>query len=1005
MRFFPAKADDIPQILADHLRRKAERAERPLFVFPSDIASDSWSAWAARNPAESGARAVALEDFTAWDAFKGAYLAGSVREKTCIPALLRKLFVRTLMQQNVRERFITSIIPADDAETAFAFTDWLAGILPSLKLWQEKYEAYLASHKLTAATDPDGENRDYAALFARYDAFLTANGFFEPAWLTPEYVERERTIVIFFPELLEDFGDYEEALSGADNVIAVTLQETAAFRPRAYRFPDSRSELRRLLLRLRDLHDRGVRWTDIAVSVPDLETYRPYIRRECALYCIPVNIRSGEPLTKNCAGMIFSQIHDCYASHFSYDSVRALLQNEYVPWKDDIAEVRENLIREGNRLRTVCSYEDGGRRIDSWIEAMRPIATDVRELAFYQSLKHEITRLCEAATFGAVHTAWLIFRQQFLDDRQFTTDANNILGRCLSELNDIIDIEARYADRLGLKTAQPFAFFLNELNAKTYRPQEKLDGISVFPYRLSAAAHFAVQFVIDASQKNLDVSYKKLGFLHAEKRRLFLGAEADGNAHVSTAFLRLYAKSAGDDVYVSCAEETFAGFAIAHSALAVEKNDAPRASLDGTDFFVQERQRVRDRSGAHALPHGNGASAEPRIARPPQAGTPGITALQRDSFLAWAERTRHFEERLPYAAGGALMEKVRARIADDSGAGIVVTQSDLRLFYPCPRAWVLGRVLALREESLDTDLMQTFDMGNVNHKMLELFMRSRAGTCLPVTNEDGAFDDEESIRAELTDLAAQAIHDRSMRFKDSPLVLRALDAQRGMIADDILRFLHRLCVKPTRPAPEARNSRSGISGFGGFIVRGAETDLRAQTEDGIALRGNIDCLLSDPETGDYGIVDYKNTAGALPEAKALTEDDHGLLGDFQMPMYVSLAGKPVEAAYFYAIKGDDKRCAVDDYKGLSQADQAAGRQNPWHYDVFMAGTVRLFGEYVKDFADRVAHGRFSPVNPRQKHRAFVHVEPHDVCAPCPYNGICRTTFTVGARDLPGQEDC
>ena len=1005
MRFFPADADDIPQILADHLRRKAARAEHPLFVFPTDIAADSWSAWAARNPAESGAQAVALEDFTAWDAFKGAYLAGSVQEKTCIPALLRKLFVRNLMQQNVRERFITGIIPADDAETAFAFTDWLAGILPSLRLWHEKYEAYLASHGLTAATDPDGENRDYAALYARYDAFLTANGFFEPAWLAPEYVERERTIVIFFPELLEDFCDYENALSGADNVVAVTLKETAAFRPRAYRFPDSRTELRRLLLRLRDLHEHGVRWTDIAVSVPDLETYRPYLRRECELYCIPVNIRSGEPLTKNCAGMIFSQIHDCYASRFSYDSVRALLQNEYVPWKADITEVRENLIREGNRLRAVCGYEDGGAHIDSWIEALRPIATDVRELAFYQSLKHEVTRLCEAATFGALHTAWLIFRQQFLDDRHFTTDANNILGRCLSELNDIIDIETRYADRLGLKTAQPFAFFLNELNAKTYRPQEKLDGISVFPYRLSAAAHVACQFVIDASQKNLDVSYKKLGFLHAEKRKLFLGAEADKRANTSAAFLRLYAKSAGDDVYFSCAEETFAGFAIAHSALAVEKNDAPRAALDGTDFFVQERQRVRDRSGAHALPHGNGASAEPRIARPPQAGTPGITALQRSSFVAWAERTRHFEERLPYAAGDALTEKVRARISDDGGAGIVVTQSDLRQFYPCPRTWVFGRVLALRKESLDTDLMQAFDMGNVNHKVLELFMRARTGTCLPVTNADGLFDGEDAIRAELTELAGRAIHDRSMYFRDSPLVLRALDAQRDLIADDILRFLHRLCVKPNRPAPEDMNYRSSIKGFGGFKVQGAEIDLRMQMEDGIALRGNIDCLLSDPETGDYIILDYKNTASALPDAKALTEDDHGLLGDFQMPMYVTLVEKPVAAAYFYAIKDDKTRCAIDAYKGLSQADKAAGRQNPWQYDVFMAGTVRLFGEYVKDFATRVAHGRFSPVNPRQKQRAFVHVEPHEVCVSCPYNGICRTTFTVGARDMPRQEEC
>ncbi|MCH5288281.1 MAG: PD-(D/E)XK nuclease family protein [Treponema sp.] len=976
-----AEATEIPAILAEHLRRKAARAEQPLFVFSSDVAADTWAEWAVRNPADSGVQAVALEDFIAWDRFKGAYLAGDVRGKTCIPALLRKLFVRDLLRRNVQERLITRIIPCDDAQSAFAFTDWLAKILPALKLWHEKYEAFLVAEQMTAADDQDEENRDYATLFARYGTFLTENGFFEPAWLEPEFIERERTIVIFFPELLEDFGDYERVLTDADNVIAVRLAGRAE-RPRAYRLPDSRAELRRLMLRLRDLHQSGVPWTDIAVSVPDMETYRPYLTRECALYCIPASIRSGEPLTRHCAGQIFPQLHDCYASDFSYDSVRALLQNEYVPWKADLATLREHVIREGNRLHAICGYEEDGAKVDSWTEALSAVASDTRELAFYQNLKHDITRICEAATFNTLRTAWLVFRQRFLDSDQFTTTANNILGRCLSELSDIIDIETRYADTLGLRIGQPFVFFLNELNAKTYRPQEPVDGVSFFPYRLSAAAHFKHQFVIDASQHNLDVPYKKLGFLNAEKRRRLLGADADRGTDASTAFVRLYAKTADDGACFSCAQETFSGFAIAHNALSVLEDASPLTALDAADFFKQERRRAAGRGGA-------------------ATGTPVITALQQSSFLAWAERTRNFEENKPYEASSALKKAVRTRLAEKRhSTDIVVTQSDLAKFYPCPRKWVLTSALGLREDSLDTNLMQPFDMGNVNHKVLELFMRARIGKTLPVTGTDATFgDDEETIRAEVADLVARAIHDTSMDFKDSPLVLRALDAQRDAIADGIMRFLHGLCVAPQKPAPNTINSKTSIKGFGGYTVQGAEVERHGQTEDGIALLGKIDCLLSDPESGDYAIIDYKNSSGAMPQASALTEDENGLLGDFQMPMYVTLAGKPVEAAYFYAIANAERRCALDNCKGLPK-EQAADAQNPWCYETFMAQTVRLFGAYVTDFAARAAQGQFSPVNPVQKRGAFVHAEPYTVCAGCHCKGICRTTFTVGARDIP-----
>lgn len=970
------------QIIREYLKKKTEGAEL-LFVFPSDVAADSWSEWAAMKPEESGVEAVALDDFTAWDRFKGSYLAGNETEKQCIPALLRKIFVRTIIRENIGEAFLCNIVPSDDAESAYAFTDWLSKIIPSLKLWHEKYEAMLKARQKTEADDKDEENKGYLELYRRYRDFLEKNNFFEPAWLTPEFIERKKTIIIFYPELLEDFSDYEEVFADADNVILVQVpDDDSQDKPKALEYSDSRKELRRTILYLRSLHKKGVRWTDIALSIPDLETYRPYIRRECERYCVPVNIRSGEPLTKNCAGLIFSQINDCYTSHFSYDSVRALLQNEYVPWKEDIAALKENLIREGNRLRTICSYEDEHERVDSWDLALSQVPGDVREREFYLTLKHEVSAICEAKSFDDLHKAWLIFKQRFLSE-DFSDEANNILGRCISELNDIIDIEKRYVSALELTVEKPYAFFLNELSAKTYRPQEKLDGISVFPYKLSAAAHIPYQFVIDASQTNLDIPFRKLGFLNAEKRKRLLGDEAENHVNASSAFIRLYAKSADDDVHFSYARDSFSGFAIAHNALHVLSDKNPRAELDKEDFYKNEAERIRDESGMEA---------------------PKITEVQKKAFLDWAERTEGFEKILPYKVSDRLRKKITEKIATRRHSDkIVVTQKDLSLFYPCPRNWLFSSILNLREDSLDTSLMQPFDMGNVNHKILELFMGAMKGKYLPITNEDGLFDEEAAIRERLHAYTVTAIHSREMDFKDSPLVLRTLESQTDLICQNIINFLHFLCKAPEKVSPDKQNTQTALKGFGGYRVLDAEKDIALTNAEGIALFGKIDCLLADPETGALVIIDYKNSTAAMPKKADLLEDENGLLGDFQIPMYARLVQEPLEAAYFYAIKHCEKNCVVDDYLGLSKSAQEAGMENPWHYDSFKKNTLPLFDRYTADFAARVQAANFEPRLPRQKKHAFVHVEPYSVCAGCHFAGICRTTFTLGERKLGREE--
>ena len=1004
-----AEPSAIPQIIREHLTKKLEGTEFPLFVFSSDVAVDTWTEWAARNPEESGVRAVALEDFTAWDKFKGTYLAGDVSGKKCIPSLLRKLFIRSLIHQNLQFHFIKKIIPSDSGESAYAFTDWLAKILPALNLWHKKYEEFLLKNGLTATSDPDLENRDYYEIFTRYNDFLEKNAFFEPSWLTPEFVEKERTVIIFYPEILEDFSEYEDVFSSVQNVIAVRMPDEKPLIS-AYKYPDSRMELRHAILRLRELHEQGIKWTEMALSVPDLEVYRPYIRREFELYCIPFNIRAGESLTNNCAGQIFNQINDCVKSNFSYNSVRALLQNEYVPWKSDVRELKENLIREGNRLRAICAYEkdeNSFELVDSWVEALSAAPGDVRELEFYKSLKNEVKKICQAASFEAVRTAWLIFRQNFLEVENFSGDANRILGRCISELDDLIDIEKRYLVPLALIAENPYSFYLNELNSKSYRPQEELNGVSIFSYRLSAQARFKVQLVIDSSQKNLDVPYKKLGFLNTEKRKLLLGADVDENANASVAFIRLYAAGSENSVLpvrFSYAEESFAGFSIAHNAFAVvdvEKLPPQElARLEEKDFIKNERDRI--------------SKAQFNF---PQNQV--LTKAQKASFERWVELTKNFNDIQREIPSEILQEKIKAALVTHrkSEADIVVTQSDLSKFYPCPRKWLLNTVLHLKEESLDTNLMQNFDMGNINHKILELFMNDLISMdeCLPATDENGLFANEEQINQKIMEFTKEAIHSSQMDFCYSLLVLQTLDSQASLIAEGIMNFLHFLCKAPDKPDPDKLNTKTSIKGFGGYKVVGAELKISSVMQAGeeknpIHLFGIIDCLLCSDE-GDYVIIDYKNSKNSVPAASEINGDEYGILGDFQMPMYITLVKNEkilttltdeskikVEAAYFYAIKNCDRTLALDEFRGLKK-DAPPDAANLSKYDDFCRITLPLFNNYAQDFVDRVKESRFEPVNPSEVYGNYVHVEPHKVCAACDFKSICRTTFTVGEKEL------
>ena len=981
-----------------------------VFVFSTDVVMNSWVDWCVTHPDESGVEAVSLERFIAWDKFKGEAVRGTERDKKSIPSILRKFFVNSLIAQNAsatdKNVLFKKLINPEFRADAASFSDWIARLLPSLKLWHETIKKH-PEYK------PDDEDSDYMELYTRYSAFLDANNFFEPSWIVPDFSSDGKHYILFYPETLEDYTDYIDIFANCPDITIISLPKTELQTSEipCIRYSDSRKELRRTILQIRKLCEGNAqpahtnktvetptadRWDQVTLNVPDLETYRPYLERELTKYCVPFVIRAGFPLIQNTAGQVFTEIQNCFNSSFSYDSMRSLLLNEYIPWKYDLKVLRENLIQEGNKMRCICGFDEAGavqdesvstalngvtpanigtgetqnakstEHFDSWEGALSSTANqNTLELNFYRNLKHDISSICKSKSFDAIIQAWEIFKEHYLEKNDFSEDANAILGRCITELKSLAQIENEYCivENSSLKVSNHYDFFINELGKKTYTPQNKKTGISVYPYKLSAGAYFQNQFVIDSSQKNLEIQYKKLGFLNEEKRRILGLQNQDKTFNASKAFIRLYAAHFPKIVHFSYAEDSFAGFAICHNALD-QKDDENTKKLDDDDFILNVKQYMMVRPFSSPL----------KLSKAQKTQIENFQALNAPDKPETAQNK----------VSASVLDKVNSALKKELEGKIIITQSDMSKFFPCPRKWILSKVLSLKEESLDTDLMQPFDMGNINHKILELFMNDyyESNTPLPTCNDDGVFEDEDKIVEVLKNHAFTAIHDSSKDYSKSPLSQKMLVAQIDQITSNILSFLHSF-LKPNRPSSSKINRNSKTEGYGGCIVRGVEKSYSVKNQDkNYNYYGKIDLLLTsamqNTDADGWTIIDYKNAS--TPKNKDIKVKDEEL-SNFQMPMYISLVQanekvKDIDVARFYAIKEADTAVAIDQNTANCSQDD-------------FEPTMEAFRNYSDEFERIVSSKDFEP-DPEK-------VDIYKDCVNCDFKSVCRRNYEVSKR--------
>jgi hypothetical protein len=943
--------------------RKEISNRKARFVFPSEAAAGLW----AQEVCVLGiTRSVARDRFVAWDRFKEEAFREEKGDRRPASSLVRALFAETLAARNAAgggEGFpFRIIIPGEFRREGALYAPSLAAMLPSLALWEDLKN----SPSYAPSAEDRAEDGDLAILKREYSAFLEGHRLFEPSWERPRFGDSGYEYFIFFPEAMEDFGEYRKILEGDPAVHIVHVDHgarpgaggTPGAEGAALQFGSVRGELRSLLLELRRLHGEGAGWEEMAVSVPELEALEPYLLRELSLYNIPFRRRSGRPLERYGAGKLFSLIGECAGGGFSFASLKSLLLNDQIPWRNPLAN--RSLILFGIKNNCVSPYPENGVMIDIWEEAFKTAEGSKSLAAYYRGLKKSAEAMSGAKSFADIRKHYFAFRgpvweetgsaggvsggasrSGFLDRDRCSGANNDILARCIEELNGLVMLEEEYPE---LKPQSHFGFFLSLLKDTQYVPQQGGTGVNIFPYRVAAAAPFRFHFVLNASQRAASVVYRPLKFLRQDKRSRLHISDYDASGD----FFSLYRSEVpGSGLRISSSEDTVSGPAIPHSWFAgrVERGEA-----GGGDPFLEERNWW---SGEGAFPG-------------------GIFPVQKEGFERWRSRI------LPWASGGGegafdmlaspfpeplkamVKEKIR-RVQREGGeegetGRLRISATDLNNFFFCPLLWYYRKVFGLTPYSLEAELLDDKSLGNLYHEILKnLFgrIKERDGDFKP-----GNLDEYKGWALECTLEAA-----RNYPAFEGPLAFPLIGAQAKAISKKLSRLL------------EMEKEY-----FSGYRVGDLEKEFAFPLEiqsGALLVNGKIDRISISPE-GEPAIIDYKT--GRMPGKQESTWTACKDIEDFQMPLYVRLYEAahrdiPVAGAFFVSINKRD----------LSAIVGRPGNKRGHAREEFEETVASLEG-YMEKFAGALGSPDFSRVE-----RLF------KKCSACDYKKICRTTYSLNAR--------
>lgn len=950
-----------------------------VFVFPSDIAA---SLWLEKSLDITNRNTLPSNRFIAWDTFKQNSVKAHVEEKTSVSKTIRNLYALQITQENKTHSpsLFTNLIPQDYSKESETFAPWIAQIIPQLALWESKREKVRSKPLKNSFSikSNDTEDKDLSFLKNHYSTFLNKNKLFEPSWQRPPLVQDGKQYIIFFPEAIEDFSEFSEILSSSDFIKIIHLpQIKTELTTNCLRYKNIREELHQTILLIESQISQGTRPDTIAVSVPDIETIGPYLEREFFLRNIPVEIRAGKTLQNFQAGRLFSLIQDCTSSNFSFSSVKALLLNKAIPWQQK--DLAQDLVQFGIDYHCVSSWEEDGKMIDVWDAAFYSAWADTEKIIdpeqkkckerilnelkpWYKKFKKSLIAMSQSSSFAKARTAYILFKNEFLDMSVLKEKDDAIIARCISELNALVQIEQDYPH---LSPQNPWSFFISHLNQTMYVPQRTEIGVNIFPYRVAAGTPFTYHYVINASMEHCTIRYRQLSFLRRDKREYMRALDSDASA----AFFTLYALSPytkNGTTFFSYSTEGISNYGTAHCFFskildAEENTEISLAKLTTSTPVKSSITKLSNSTPAES------SWVDPFLAEKSwlhgKAEKPTeMYEIQKKGLTAWlaygTENSSSFLKS-PLSMHNTSLSLFLKENHYQNGYPRV-TATSLNVFSVCNTKWFLKNVLKLDSPKRDAELFNDRNLGLLYHSVLK-------DTYQKIKETDKAFlsTQTKTYKSWAQDFATHAT-ENAADFK-GPLAAPLLSMLSLKITEDVSKIID-----------------LDASLLDNWIPLALEEKIMFE-KDEIAYYGIIDRISVAQNDQNIVLIDYKS--GKVPLKKAYIVQENQSLGDYQIPLYLFLAENAptlnikeneIKHAWFGNIKETKYEMVINNSENIPQ-----GKLKTYTRENFLSAE-NACKEMAQQFSTAVKNHDFT----RPKNLAW------SECSSCDYRTICRFLYTV-----------
>ena len=847
-----------------------ERIEDPntCFVFPSELTARFWCKRALHF---LKTKSIPTNRFLSWDQFKENCMDYASRDQPVRRAAnraLRLLFLYGQLERNRRNPYLRQIIPPQYAGEPRIFLESLQRLLPVL----HRVEAVRSRWPRFSRE----RLKDLEDLYTGYRAFLHRFRLFEPNYEQPRFSPGNRKYILFFPELIEDYGEFADLLSGQVRQVPVPPDIRRGTSLRVFQtLPE---EIRAAIRQCATLLDRGVGPEQIVLTVGQLSELEPLLRREAQLYALPLQFHLGKPLCEFPQALMLHKAYKVVESSFSLNTMKALLLCRSIPWKQErLCRALIRLALDGRIVGNTPSADNWELSIESSRQNGNPRRLPLSRIsAFYSTLKHRLIRLASADTFGELKNCLISFTADFLDLKalhdeevkiyQFAMDTLEELERADELITEGADqaagsgiaaaggaaIAGGAADTRG-RPRPAFPVWWLYLAQRLYVPGRYAAGIPVYPFRVSEGMRPEHHIVINASQAATNHTIRRYPFLKLHEEQQIPGVQRE----LASAHLQLYSHS-GEDVLFSYARRDFQRsnlpppLFLAQGIRTVEIT----ASDPGDAYALERRAWIRGSS----FPLQQIQKAGYRAASVGALGIKKIDAagqnLEDQNLIRTLAESQH----------------------DDTGR-FRISATALEHFGLCPFRFLWERLLGVSEEAYEATMVDPIDFGILLHRAVEMFF---AGIQSGGSESSGALSVEhtEEYRGQLRRIVSRICSDYRRR---NPTLLEPIVSEiRRRVEQLILAFLD-----------------VELEMMGEERVEGTEVPLEALVEElDTVLVGTIDRLSRNPD--GYTLIDYKKkyvpTRGDLFSPQAVS---------VQMPFYIHLMeqnGRPVSRAAYYSFE-------------------------------------------------------------------------------------------------------